>query len=125
MPEKKKKEPEKKKSLRGEELRKAIEEMQKFRDMTKPPKASPTKKSVPKKEESWVAKLKSKVQAYFKAQKKEKKPLVTERTRQIQQQLAKAGVKGKTDQERAEEKRKKAGHNPGSTHNSSKKKSGY
>ena len=76
MAEKKKKEPEKKKSLRGEKLRKAIEEIQKFRAMEKSSKASPAKKPVPKKEEeSWVAKLKSKVQAYFKSEKKKKEKI--------------------------------------------------
>ncbi len=110
---------EKKTSTRGEKARKVVEELKKLKTMPRV-KAPVKKKAAPvKKEESWVAKLKKKVQAFLGSDKK--KPGTTQRTRQIQQQLAKAGVKVKTDRER-EEAKKKTGHNPG---NSSKKKSGY
>jgi hypothetical protein len=107
MPEKK--EPKKKESFSGAKLRKALDDLRKYRAEEKKRMATKAqvKKPVPKKEESWVAKLKRKVQAYFKAEQEKKKPLVTKRTRQVQRQMGDSAKHMKTDQERAEEKKKR------------------
>lgn len=64
-----------------------------------------------KKNKSWVALLKERVKARLAADKKKKKKGETPdttRTKDIQRQLKEAGVRVKTDRERAEEKRRKA-----------------
>ena len=108
MAEKKAEKKVEKKETRGQKSRRLIDEMKKLKDL--PVIKMPVKKKPAPKKESWVSRLKKKVRSVFASEAKEKKPAATTaRTRAIQKQLAKAGVKVKTDQERAAEKRKKQG----------------
>ncbi len=90
MPEKKT-EAEKKEKARMAAMRRLVAYQKSLRQPSK-------KKPVKKEKESWVERLKKKVQKHFKR---------TKRTKDIQRQLKKSDTKFKTDQEKAEEKKRK------------------